>query len=230
MRYDAATGTYLVSVPGVVDSVVEDVADTPINPATGLQYLRASGTNLYDKLGAVGASDPKYQYRYSSLVSAWDWTNDAYSKDAYAVGIATPVASVPTTGSASFSGIVGGSSTVSTGDDWCPVGGILTGTIDVQVDFAAGTLNGQLASSVLGFEAHALPPLTFTGALTSGANAYSGSFSTALAGTNSLSGQFTGPGAEETIGSFTFPFSVPAGFNQAEGSVANAFGSYIAKR
>jgi len=89
------------------------------------------------------------------------------------------------------------------------------------------SISGQIEPS-LHFEWNriALDPLIVNGALAGlGSNAFAGLFVTNLSGTVEWTGLFTGPNAEEAIGSFTFPYILPA-----DGIQDQASGAWIAKR
>ena len=58
---------------------------------------------------------------------------------------------------------------------------------------------------------------------TRGATSFSGRFDTGLAGANGFSGRFTGPQAQELVGSFAFPYS-------ADGKTFQAVGASVGKQ
>jgi hypothetical protein len=65
-----------------------------------------------------------------------------------------------------------------------------------------------------------------------GSTTYSGRFDTPVVGQNFFLGRFTGPGAEETIGSWALPFLFDKGgeFVKPDGQVHQAFGAWMARK
>ncbi|MEO7240009.1 MAG: hypothetical protein ABIW16_01285, partial [Sphingomicrobium sp.] len=160
-------------------------------------------------------------YSYSELGA---WGSAASGRLGYvAFGSATPAGGVPVTGSASYQGIVAGSSDVMTPDNL--LGGFVpsavSGTVALTFDFAGGTLDGSMTVAL---DSTKLGTFAFTDTVFSaGATAYSGTFDTTVAGQNFFLGQFTGPYAEETIGAWALPFLFGG-----DGKTHQAFGAWIA--
>ena len=174
-------------------------------------------------------------YRYSELVS---WGSSADSRLGYSgVGLPTPAGAVPTTGSASFSGLVSGSTDIMVADHL--YGGYFTlpidGFVSLNFNFSAGTLGGamDLYLPVDGMNPRQLGSFAFKDTVYSpGSTTYSGRFDTNVAGQNFFLGRFTGPNAEETIGAWAIPFVFDKGGDAIapDGLRHQAFGAWIAKR
>ena len=143
-----------------------------------------------------------------------------------AFGEATPPAGVPLSGSASFGGIIRGSADVVADAggygkiDRAPLGG----TVSFQFDFNRSSLTGQIRP-VLACDCTSIsfPTLDFQAMIGAGSPTFSGKFNTDVSGPNTLSGLFTGPHAEELMGSWTFPFLT-------DQIAHSATGVWIAKR
>jgi hypothetical protein len=155
-------------------------------------------------------------YQYSRLI---DWSDRFMTNYGYeAVGVATPLGGIPTTGTASYSGeILGQSSEFNSGLS-------VYGGIEMSFDFGAGSLSGSVDPyleptdypihiAAIGFR----DPVYSTGSTT-----FSGKFDTNLPGLNSFSGLFTGPNAQELIGNFAFPYKSPI-----DGKTYQADGAFV---
>jgi hypothetical protein len=166
------------------------------------------------------------QYQYSNLAA---WSGPSGSGRAFgftAFGVPTQASAVPRTGSGAYSGFVEGYSTVMTAWDNETFNAGIEGTVDLNFDFGAGTLSGQIKPVHYVDDKSPLPTLAFTNTVYSvGSQSFSGQFATNLPGANAFSGQFTGPQAEELIGKFAFPF-----IYSKDGTVQQATGAMIAKR
>lgn len=168
-------------------------------------------------------------YLYSALAWWSKWTGPySYEAGGVAFGIPTAAGGVPLTGSATYNGSISGLTTETAFDN---LGGqyysaILEGGISLSFDFAAGKLSGSISPSVYNFERKSLAPMSFTDTVYStGSTRFSGRFDTSLPGANSFSGEFTGPHAQELIGSLTFPYTSPD-----DGKVYQAAGGLVAKQ
>ena len=173
-------------------------------------------------------------YLYSELTS---WGSSAQNRFGYtAIGLPTAPQSVPVTGSATFNGVVSGSTDIMVPDNLyggysaLPIGGDVT----LNFDFGAGTLGGSIHLFLNGgMNPEELGTFAFRDTVYSaGSTTYSGSFNTTVSGQNFFLGRFTGPGAEETIGAWAIPFRFERdNFNvPADGQVHQAFGAWIARR
>jgi hypothetical protein len=165
---------------------------------------------------SLGSED--YQY---SQVFAW---TDLHGLHGYeAIGMATPAAEVPVTGSASYSGQILGSSP----EDHTDFGVTITGSINLSFDFGLGNLSGSI-NPILEqtLVAYPLDAVRFRDTVYSkGSTTFSGKFDTNLAGLNSFSGLFTGPNAQELIGNFALPYRSPL-----DGHIYQADGAFVGAR
>ena len=173
-------------------------------------------------------------YTHSELAS---WGSAAQGRWGYtAFGNPTPDGGVPTSGSATFRGVVSGSTDIMLADNL--YGGYYAlstdGTVTLNFNFGAGTLDGAMNLSLPdGMNPVPLGSFAFSETIFSaGSRTYSGRFSTSVAGQNFFLGQFTGPNAEETIGAWALPFvfNQNGEFISGDGQVHQAFGAWIAKR
>ncbi len=217
IRYTAG-GVYEVQLPsGSYDRLVSygsGTDDSVLTTATNPQ----SSQLVISKSRNAG-------YRYSELAF---WTSGPLNRfGAFGFGVPTPNGAVPVTGSATYSGIVSGETDIFSFDQLAgayyrePV----SGTVNLNFDFAQGQLAGQMSLALAGYLNTSLGTFRFTDTVFSvGGTTYSGRFDTQLAGQNFFLGQFTGPNAEETIGAWalTFHFS-------GDGQDHQAFGAWIAK-
>jgi hypothetical protein len=230
IRYDAATNKYEVMAEGRGwETLVDDPLSSPPpgDPNVSFAFAGAPVNRSYFTIRAhhsYSGAAAKYQYQYSNLAAWAVGSVDGVT----AFGIATPASGVPVTGSASYQGIIEGTSTEGPLDGW--VGeewpAYVVGDIALAFNFGSGSLSGSLSPSVYLDRLHALPTLNFTDTVYStGSRNFSGRFSTSIAGANSFAGLFTGPGAQELIGRFAFPYLSPV-----DGTAEEATGAFIAKR
>ena len=173
-------------------------------------------------------------YSYSELAS---WGSIAELRNGYAAfGVPTPAGGVPLSGSATFQGSVFGSTDIMVADNL--YGGFVPlstdGYVTLNFDFAAGSLDGKMDLFLPdGMNPAPLGSFAFQQTVFSaGSTTYSGSFVTSATGQNFFLGRFTGPNAEETIGSWAIPFNFNQGVYDvpADGQTHQAFGAWIAKR
>ena len=226
VRYNSGTSQYEIQLPA--SSFWE-----------GLYLTTSSSPNTRDfrTSGVVSGNSPTFVqlqefsgtgYTHSAL-ALWS-TADAQGETsgAIAFGIPTPPGAVPVSGSAAFNGSISGRST-ETSFDTLTVGywtAIVEGSIGLSFDFKAGSLSGSISPTIYNLSRRALTPMTFVNTVhSSGATAFSGAFSTSLPGANSFSGLFTGPTAQELMGSFAFPYRSPD-----DGKVYQANGAFVAKQ
>lgn len=230
INYDSVSGLYSVSTAELANQQLRESDSYPASewgpyyfnfgPPVGDSFFHVS--SVPDEAG-------ERVYNYSNLAT-WGQGAGAYWDIANytAFGQVTPEASVPVTGSAHMEGMIAGSSDIMLDDnligDQVPT--FVGGTVDLEFDFAAGTLAGSIDPYLSAWSNIDLPSLAFTDTIYSaGSNAYSGSFATALEGDNFFSGFLTGPNAEEAIGKWAFPFELPE-----DGSLHQAWGAWIARR
>jgi hypothetical protein len=173
-------------------------------------------------------------YTFSELGA---WGSEAQGRWGYvAFGLPTPAGAVPTSGSATFKGVVSGSTDVLLADNlyggYYPLS--TDGFVTLNFNFGSGSLGGQMDLFLPdGMSPTPLGSFTFRETVFSvGSRSYSGSFETTVAGQNFFLGQFTGPNAQETIGAWALPFvfNQNGEFISGDGQVHQAFGAWIAKR
>jgi len=203
----------LVPYKGLVDPGPDNNYFQPQSVAQNYGYLATWNSRL------IG-------YSYSEL-AGWG-SRDAGRWGYVAFGDGTPAGGVPTSGSATYSGIVAGSADVMVPDGL--YGGFDTssigGTVGLNFDFAKGTLDGSMTLSLNDGSANNLGTFNFKDTVfSSGSTSYSGVFDTTVSGSNFFLGKFTGPHAEETVGAWALPFHF-SGDNQDH----QAFGAWIAKK
>lgn len=228
IRYDASRNVYEIK-GGTADwAALVDPPD-PSGTTTNRYFSIAGQPNSsYFSIQAHNrSSDPDRRYQYSNL-AYWEGSgaDGGDFGNVAAFGSATPASGVPVSGSGSFLGFAKGQADIPN-DAWGAVQTTpLEGTVKLNFDFAAGLLSGSLAL------AHACDctkavstgTIAFNNtAYARGSQTFSGSFATSVAGSNSFEGRFTGPGAEELIGSWSLPFLF-------EGTSHQASGAWIAKR
>jgi hypothetical protein len=154
----------------------------------------------------------------------------------FAFGMATPAGAVPVTGSATFQGKVAGMTDILVYDYLYGGYGSLSvdGTVQLNFDFAGGKLSGSMALFIPdGMQPFKIGDFAFKDTVFgAGSTTYSGKFESASAGQNFFLGQFTGPAAQETIGTWAVPFlfNKSADFTLADGQVHQATGAWIGKR
>jgi hypothetical protein len=222
IRYDATQRVYQIAFPGGTPAPLSPAGGIVVPPTSPVMNWFGGGLALRTYVRSL-STDPQYKYLYSNLA---DWHSGAPG-GSIAFGIATPAGGVPTSGSATYAGLISGytNELVNYGE-WGNSLATLEGTIQLSFNFGAGTLSGNLSPVVYGFDKVSLAPLAFTNTLyAAGATTFSGSFATALAGANSFDGRFTGPAAEELIGDLRFPYTSPI-----DSKTYDAAGAFVAKK
>ena len=216
MRYDAATNTYQVQLPGGSWGTLWTRVDAP-HPDTAAIGSTGSiiGFNLYPD----GDVSP---YSYSAL--AWDSGPIGQRYGTLAVGVPTDASALPTGGSAQYDGIISGETDIFELD---PASGYdfargVSGSVTLSFDFATGSLSGSMEPQLSLTES--LGVFTFKNAVYS-AGSYSGQFNSSVAGTNGFYGQLVGPNGEELIGGWALPFHYSGDDQDHE-----AIGAWIAKQ
>lgn len=155
-------------------------------------------------------------YQYSRLI---DWSDQFMTNYGYeAVGVATPLGGVSTTGTASYSGEIEGQTSEFSN------GLTVFGGIQLSFDFGAGSFSGSIHPYL---EPSDYPidiaPISFRDTVYStGSTTFSGKFDTNLAGVNSFSGLFAGPNAQEVIGNWALPYQSPI-----DGKTYQADGAFV---
>jgi hypothetical protein len=211
IRYDSASQQYQVQLPATSAWQGIFLDRNPNAPDFYLTPLRESADTgySYSALGSWGAPD---RGLYGGV----------------AFGIPTAPGGVPTTGSATYNGSIAGITNeifpALLGGPSFPA--IVTGTINLSFNFGAGSLSGSLTPTLSSYSIYTLAPLSFKDTVFSvGSTSFSGAFDSAVAGRNSFAGQFTGPGAQELIGNFSFPYT-----SHDDGKVYQAAGGFAAKQ
>ena len=222
--------TFDISIPAInlnVTNVRADATPTPV-PAGGSALL-GIGVLKYTAAGVWGyAAGPGTGITYAGVTAS---------------GSGTPIASVPTAGSATYSGS-GGGGAGTVGLYFIPNGnggittGALTGNIAVSVNFGSGAVNGTLTNMTatpgdggaatpwnnvsLSATINRLPNnASFIGTTsTSGAPSGAGNAGFSSAATGGLGGAFFGPHVDEVGGTWTL--TDPA----AAGGGKTAFGAF----
>lgn len=231
IRYNAA-GYYEIEMPGAAwDRLVHYKGI--VGPSSDNNYFQPQ--SVAQNQGYIVTTNSRDRgYIYSELAG---WGSFAASRWGYvAFGTATPEGSVPVTGSASYSGLVSGSTDIMVADNlyggYFPMN--VDGTVSLNFDFGAETLGGSMTLSMPdGMNPVEIGTWAFRDTVYSaGSTTYSGSFDTTALGQNFFLGRFTGPSAEETIGAWALPFVFNRGgeFVTPDGQPHQAFGAWIAKR
>lgn len=228
IRFDASTNKYEVNAgnQGWV-ALVDDPFSSPLagNPNTNFVFAGSVQNQSYFFIRAhYSYSDPQYRYLYSNLAP---WAGQGLGGYA-AFGMATPAGSVPVSGTATYAGLIEGSATDTYFDGLAgqvAAGGI-DGTINLVFNFGGGSLSGSISPRLYLDTLIPLGTFSFKDTVYStGSTSFSGRFDTNVAGNNSFSGLFTGPNAQELIGSFAFPYMSPV-----NGTPQQSQGAFIAKQ
>lgn len=229
VRFDAATGTYDVRVPG--EAAWSTLGRLPdYTPPAGEPYLNFvtrptnGSTEVFLSLQvSEQSSDPALQYSYSNLAH---WSAGLLAGST-AFGIPTAAGAVPTTGSATYSGLIlGDSGEIVDLGEWGPAQGTFSGDINLAFDFGAGTLSGAMHPKLYLDQEYDLGTFAFTNTVYSaGSTSFSGSFGTSVGGINSFAGAFAGPQAQELIGRWALPYLSPV-----DGSAQQGVGAFVAKK
>lgn len=230
IRYDSVSKKYEVMVDNGWIQLVDDPLSSPL-PGQPNQMFRLAGVQSGFIISAHHSlSAPELQYRYSNLAqwavpSAGSQTS---LSGVTAFGMATPTGGVPVSGSASYQGLIQGSSTLTGPWGWdgqASAAG-LHGSVLLNFNFNNGSLTGELHPYLMADKQYDLGTLTFANTIYgAGSQTFSGIFATNVSGPNSFSGLFTGPHAEELIGKWAFPFLSPI-----DGAPHSGAGAWIAKK
>jgi hypothetical protein len=222
-------GTYQVLLPG------QEWNEIVLYGQGNDQRILTDTDNNFEGLTS-GSKDNGY--RYSEL--AFYRSSDPEQFGAFAFGTLTPNGATPTTGSATYTGTITGTSDVFGSNAGQSFREIASGSVTLNFDFAAGTLGGAMTLGLIdevSDTALQLGTFNFKDTVFGvGSTSYSGKFDTAAAGDNFFLGKFTGPHAEETIGAWALPFVLDVGRTGPSNSVITAdhkahqaFGAWIAK-
>lgn len=222
IRYNAA-GYYEVELPGAAyDRLVhyKGLAD----PTSDNNFFQtASAPQNHATFIIRRARD--LGFSYSELAG---WSDAVTSRTGYvAFGTPTAISAIPVSGTATYRGPAEGQVDITYFDNL--YGGYyfegIGGEVTLNVDFARSTLTGSLALSVPdGMNPRPIGTFsTMPILLASGANSFSGQFATSQTGFNQFNGLFTGPTAQEAIGSWALPLMI-------DGQPHQAIGAWIARQ
>lgn len=216
ISYSADSGLYTFAAPGLEQGHLTDThANGSItSDGTGWQSISSTtssiskGDSATVQPGGVSLDWVQQPYAQSALTytSMGSWSAADQGGGSFAYGIPTATGQVPVAGAASYGGTIRGD--VSGSEDYG-----LWGTINLNFDFAAGTLTGEMKPETSdGWDPRALGTYTFKNTVfANGSTTFSGAFdvpdSTAA---SSFQGQFTGPGAVELMGNFNAPYLSPS--------------------
>lgn len=228
IRYDASRDLYEIKTDGFDWSALVDNPDAgTTSPEPNHEFVIVGKQGNFNVRAHYRSLEPAAKYRFSNLATWSSRQGSQGSINYLAVGVPSPANAIPLTGSSQFKGIALGQADVpnsSWGGDLATT--LVGGAVSLVFDFGRGALSGTLS---LGDECDcennfSLGTLTFSNtAFSNPGQTFSGSFATEVTGTNAFDGRFTGPGAEELIGSWTVPFLL-------EGVKHQAWGAWIAKR
>lgn len=227
IRYDAATNKYEVMAEGRGwETLVDDPSFSPHPGDPNVSFVFAATNASHFMIRThYSYAEPTVRYLYSNLAP---WSVGSVG-GVTAFGMATLAGGVPVVGSASYQGIIEGRTTETYVDGWSDEGvapGYVQGNINLAFDFGNGSLSGSISPILHLDRSHNLAPMQLTNTVYSiGSTTFSGQFATTLTGANSLSGLFTGPAAQELIGSFAFPYTSPVDDKKYQ-----AAGAFVGKR
>ena len=232
VRYTAG-GFYEVQLAGANwDRLVPYFGMANPDPNTNNYFQPQSVQMNYGYLATRNSRNDGYLYSELAV-----WGSAAEHRWGHvALGAATPAGGVPTSGSATFQGVVSGSTDIMVADNL--YGGFYAlptdGSVTLNFDFGAGSLAGRMDLFLPdGMNPIALGSYAFQQTMFSaGSTTYSGTFATSATGQNFFLGQFTGPNGEETIGAWAVPFVFDhiGTTISGDGQTHQAFGAWIAKR
>lgn len=220
IRYNAS-GNYEVQLPGAdFDRLVHYKGLA--NPTADNNFFQPKGEpQNYATLIISGSRHDGFSY---SEMASWTKLPDHFGFMAF--GVPTPISAIPTSGQATYLGPAHGMTDV-TGYDNLYGGFYFTavaGEVTLNVDFGRSTLDGSLSLNIndgIGAEIgiFAMSPIS----LSSGVNGFAGTFVSTQPGFNEFRGLFTGPSAQEAIGSWAVPMTI-------DGQRHQAIGAWIAKQ
>ena len=175
--------------------------------------LPVSGINVVGNPYALG-------WDYQSF-GVWDQENTSGSVSGMSFGNLTPGSAIPTTGTATFNGKLGGLYMSPAG-----VGSVASADLKVDANFSARSLSFASTGTMTTRDfasATAMPGLNLSGTLTysTGTNSFSGALRSASGMSGTSKGRFYGPGAQELGGVFAV---------RSSSTVETFTGAYGAKR
>lgn len=188
-----------------LDAVGQPGIDVVRNPISGVDQPKIPFTSTDGYQVGLVANPYGSGWNYQSF-GAWNRgdVRDGGYVQMHSFGAATPGNAVPTSGSATFTGKLGGFYVSPAGE-----GSIAAGKLSVNANFASRSLSFASSGTTLTRDfstATAAPQLNLNGTLTysPGADAFNGTLTNAggtMSGTSN--GQFYGPAAQELGGVFT---------------------------
>lgn len=171
--------------------------------------------------GVSIVNDGAYEgLNYTAIAS---YSTPDFHRHQLVFGIPTLPEAMPKTGTGDFKGIIRGEGTMPAYSGWgdSPYSPI-AGTISFQVKFSDGSLTGLLRPYVsCDCTGPAFNDYSFTALLTG--SGFNGAFDMGADPRNFINGVFTGPAAEESMGLWSFPYSVDGASNWVSGA-------FVAKR
>jgi len=233
ITYDPVNQTYTIGSTGLkfnadgLPLLTGTVTAADVVPAQSDATFTAYATPaMTGRILNSGPSNPTIQLSYLSFAEMAQTVSQGGSNPSYTVdhfelfGIPTAQSSMPTSGSATYSGVVYGRGNVyafGTGDF------VLGGAGQLSANFASGALTSTLtlnATPVGGGTTQAVGSIDYSGTITGtsfGANA--------TAGTGQMAGGFYGPGAAEAGAAFSYE-----GRTYAQPLSVNVAGVFVGKK
>jgi hypothetical protein len=215
--FDRASARYRLSIPllgeGALFQTAASRSDTDFGGVVYSAALAPDAATAAQRtdLLVLRPGRPETTYDHVAWVS-WFFDRDLggdLHRDSYGVvGLAqpTPAAGMPTSGVRRYTGTILAHMSGNVGD-------FVMGTIEIEVDFAAGTLSGVHRFRHVCFMGCDYPTVLYPLSDISfarGATTFGGALSTSGAPASGIfSGRFAGPGAEELIISFRTPYFDP---------------------
>ncbi|MFD2782802.1 transferrin-binding protein-like solute binding protein [Novosphingobium pokkalii] len=204
------TGISATLTPAILDTALSNAA-YDVYAAEDVTHGARTGTL---RISRPGPANPVVALTYTGFgtfesATVRPDTGSPYSDFAFAFGEATPASAVPTSGSATYSGVILGYSGAPSDGTTRPYA--ISGEAHMAYNFAGSTLTGTLNPVATDRDtgtAYALDAYTFTGQGTAGKATFAATFDKAinvlgLGNTNgAINGQFTGPHAEEFYASW----------------------------
>ncbi len=194
--------------------------DTPSDTWWGGETLQSNG-NAPATVNVLKPTNPIQQFTYTTLAYFDTGGMGGGSIGWMAFGTGTPAGAVPTTGSATYTALVSGS----TSDGF----GSIQGNATLLFNFASANLSGHFDPWYTDLGGGSVPLGTYDFANTvyrSGSTGFSGQLSQAgLTATGSFNGQFTGPSAQELMATWSAPY-----LNPESNTVSTMFGAWVGSR
>jgi hypothetical protein len=194
--YTLTGGTNANQLPAINATLNPANADPANSNATFTAY---SGPNLTAKVFNPGSGNPAIQLTYTSFAqvietnSAPNSTMPSQAYHYFVFGLPTNTSAMPTTGTASYSGLVYGNGGTVTSNGFPGVDFSISGTGTLTANFATGSIN---AAFNLMKDAAGTTPAASLGAYAFAAQLTGVAFSGFYSG-NSINGSFFGPTANE---------------------------------